>query len=63
MRPIRPTLPDATPSVTKLLIDSLREVSVLVLVFGALDGVRGSEALVLAASSFLGAILLERLKT
>lgn len=61
MRPITPTTHDS--SVTKLLIDSLREVSVLVLVFGALEGVRGSEALVLAASSLLGAILLERLKT
>jgi hypothetical protein len=61
MRPIRP-IPESTPSVTKLLSDSLREVSVLVLVFGALDGVRGSEALILAASSFLGAILAERFR-
>ena len=58
MRPIIPTPPES-PSLTKLLIDWLREVSVLVLVFGALDGLQGSEALVLAISSLLGAILLE----
>lgn len=51
------------PSVTKIMIDSLREISVLVLVFGVLDGVKGSDALLLAVSGFLGAVILERLRT
>lgn len=59
---MRRTTPEPTPSVTKLLIDSLRDVSVLVLVFGVCDGVRGAEALVLASSSLLGAIILERFR-
>ncbi len=48
------------PSVTKLMIDSLREVSVLVLVFGFLDEVRGIEALAFATAGLLGAVVLAR---
>lgn len=45
-----------------LLGDSLREVSVLVLVFCVLDGLRGSEATVLAGAAFVSSVLLERFR-
>ncbi len=43
-----------------LLIDAMREVSVLVVVFGVLDGVKGAYALALAIAVFGGAVLLQR---
>lgn len=60
---MRPTPGETPPSVTKLVIDSLREIGVLVLVFGVLDGVKGTSALVVAASGLLGAAILERYRT
>lgn len=46
----------------KLISDSLREVSVLVLVFGVLDSLGSGEALAISVSTFLGAVVVERLR-